>query len=422
MKYCKHSLLILICCLSTYSWSQEGIGTNNPNPSTALDIDVVDKGLLIPRLGLTAANSFAPVTGTASTAHNGMIVYNTNTTISATNSLTGVGFYVWQGGATGEWLRLTTTQDADSQTDATRIIDADSDTQIQLEEGPDDDTIRFDTAETERAVITATGNVGIGTASPVASAIVEMESTTQGLLPPRMTEFQMHAIATPAVALMVYCLDCDEGSGLYVYDGSYFINIVSGVASVPSIRSASNRIWMDRNLGATRVATFATDAAAYGDLYQWGRTTDGHQVRTSPTAAGPVASGSEGNDFVLNGTTPYDWLSTQDNSRWEATKTANDPCPSGYRVPTDAELNTERQLFSPSNAEGAYASELKLPLAGGRNSSTGALANVGSRGLYWSSTSYGTRRARNLTFNSSSANVVDNNRAYGFSVRCIKEQ
>ena len=304
----------MICSLSTYSWSQEGIGTNNPNPSAALDIDVVDKGLLIPRLGLTASNSFAPVTGTASTAHNGMIVYNT--TIAATDSLTGVGFYVWQGGATGEWLRLTTTQDADSQTGgAASIIDADSDTQIQLEEGTDDDTIRFDTAGTERAVITATGNVGIGTASPVASAIVEMESTTQGLLLPRMTELQMQAIATPAVALMVYCLDCDEGSGLYVYDGSYFINIVSGVASVPSIRSASNRIWMDRNLGATQVATFATDAAAYGDLYQWGRTTDGHQVRTSPTTPGPVASGSEGNDFVLNGTRPFDWLSAQDNSR-----------------------------------------------------------------------------------------------------------
>ena len=46
------------------------------------------------------------------------------------------------------------------------LIDADSDTQIQVEEGTDDDTIRFDTAGTERMVVTSGGDVGIGTATP----------------------------------------------------------------------------------------------------------------------------------------------------------------------------------------------------------------------------------------------------------------
>lgn len=40
--------------------------------------------------------------------------------------------------------------------------DADGDTKIQVEEGTDDDTIRFDTAGSERMQITSTGNVGIG--------------------------------------------------------------------------------------------------------------------------------------------------------------------------------------------------------------------------------------------------------------------
>ena len=47
------------------------------------------------------------------------------------------------------------------------IRDTDGDTKIQVEEGTDDDRIRFDTAGSERAVITNTGNVGIGTSTPL---------------------------------------------------------------------------------------------------------------------------------------------------------------------------------------------------------------------------------------------------------------
>jgi hypothetical protein len=34
-------------------------------------------------------------------------------------------------------------------------------------------------------------------------------------------------------------------------------------------------VWLDRNLGATQVATKVDDSAAYGDYYQWGRAKDG---------------------------------------------------------------------------------------------------------------------------------------------------
>jgi len=50
----------------------------------------------------------------------------------------------------------------------------------------------------------ARGNTLIGTSTNVASAIVNVESTTQGFLPPRMTTTQKNAIATPAAGLMVY--------------------------------------------------------------------------------------------------------------------------------------------------------------------------------------------------------------------------
>lgn len=62
----------------------------------------------------------------------------------------------------------------------------------------------------------ATGfNLANGTTTVNSSAQVEIVSTTKGFLPPRMTNAQRLAIATPAVGLMVYCTDAVEG--LYVY-------------------------------------------------------------------------------------------------------------------------------------------------------------------------------------------------------------
>jgi uncharacterized protein (TIGR02145 family) len=61
---------------------------------------------------------------------------------------------------------------------------------------------------------------------------------------------------------------------------------------------------------------------------------------------------------------------------------------------------------------------LTIVAAGNRNNSNAGLNNVGSNGNYWSSTVDGTN-ARNLNFNSSDANFNSNNRANGFSVRCI---
>jgi hypothetical protein len=59
------------------------------------------------------------------------------------------------------------------------------------------------------------GQASMGTASPNASAQIQIDSTTRGFLPPRMTNAQRLLITTPAVGLMVYCTDAVEG--LYVY-------------------------------------------------------------------------------------------------------------------------------------------------------------------------------------------------------------
>jgi hypothetical protein len=66
-------------------------------------------------------------------------------------------------------------------------------------------------------ITNTTGNFVIqngGTYTDIASARLTVNSTTQGFLPPRMTNAQRLAIATPAVGLIVYCTDVVEG--LYI--------------------------------------------------------------------------------------------------------------------------------------------------------------------------------------------------------------
>jgi hypothetical protein len=69
------------------------------------------------------------------------------------------------------------------------------------------------------------GSIGIGTtAAIVSSAKVQIDSTTQGFLPPRMTNAQRLLISTPAVGLMVYCTDVVEG--LYIYKSTGWVFVI----------------------------------------------------------------------------------------------------------------------------------------------------------------------------------------------------
>jgi hypothetical protein len=79
------------------------------------------------------------------------------------------------------------------------------------------DGISFQTAITERARITASGNFLIGTTTENTSALLEVTSTTKGFLPPRMTTTQKNAIGTPAAGLIVYDTDTNK---LCCYNGT----------------------------------------------------------------------------------------------------------------------------------------------------------------------------------------------------------
>ena len=188
---------------------------------------------------------------------------------------------------------------------------------------------------------------------------------------------------------------------------------------VPVTSGATGKTWMDRNLGASRVATSSTDSQAYGELYQWGRRADGHQCRNSSITTSLTSSSTPSNSsFIVAPNTPNDWRSPQNSSLWQGVSGTNNPCPSGYRLPTTSELNAEVQVWANKNNSGAISSVLKLPTANLRSHSNGVI-NTNPIGVYWSSTINGTD-SEVLRFDSSEADFYKGYRAYGFSVRCIK--
>src|SRR6476620_8585542 len=64
----------------------------------------------------------------------------------------------------------------------------------------------------------STGSAGIGTLLPNASSLLEVKSTTKGVLIPRMTLAQRNAIVSPATGLIIY--QTDNIPGFYYYSGS----------------------------------------------------------------------------------------------------------------------------------------------------------------------------------------------------------
>ena len=176
---------------------------------------------------------------------------------------------------------------------------------------------------------TSIAQVGMGTTTPNPSAALDLTSTTKGFLPPRMSLDQLNAIVAPTEGLMAYCTDCAT-AGIYYFNGVSFANMLDNLAGLPigEVESSTGKIWMDKNLGASRVAISSDDYLSYGNLYQWGRNSDGHEIivrelnfmsnaslpatGSSSTSTQQLGSTEGSADFII---ASDDWLSIGDNLR-----------------------------------------------------------------------------------------------------------
>ena len=255
-----------------------------------------------------------------------------------------------------------------------------------------------------------------------------------------MNQSQRAAILTPATGLIIWCTDCGTRGQLQVYDGASWTNMAGGSSSFAcgtssvtftyrgasvtygTVVGAAGKCWLDRNLGATRVATSVSDASGYGDLFQWGRGDDGHQLRNSGTTSTLSTTNTPGNsNFITKNDGDYNWRNPNYSYLWQGVSGTNNVCPTGWRIPTEEEWFVERSAgFLANTQSAAYGSVLKLP-SGGIRTGNGSIANEGLHSHYWSSTTSGSVNSCAAWFNGSADQTDCRGRVHGMSVRCIKD-
>jgi uncharacterized protein (TIGR02145 family) len=240
-------------------------------------------------------------------------------------------------------------------------------------------------------------------------------------------------------------LNLTQGTTYYVRayatnsEGTAYGNQISFTSYGTVTSPYTAKVWMDRNLGATQVATSSTDEASYGDLYQWGRANDGGALRTAPKVTVQLTNVSERSiNYIDPATYSQPWTSQSnwttstngvyDVQPWNNTDGgANNPCPYGFRVPSTTEWNSEVSgmkgagLFpTMANVQAdALNSFLKIPMAGEMTNSGMVL----SKATFWTANRDVTSiNAQDIRFWPANPNIVFQRANYvrfRDSVRCI---
>jgi hypothetical protein len=175
--------------------------------------------------------------------------------------------------------------------------------------------------------------------------------------------------------------------------------------TVKNIPGETSKCWITRNLGASQQPAVVSDATEASAGWYWqfnlmkGYKHDGSTLTPSWTITGINESS--------------DWLAI------------NDPCSielgTQWRIPTYTEWYNVDNTGPWVSWNGPWLSGLKLHAAGYLGNSNGSLIGRGSNGDYWSNTQNSTSNGWHLTFDSGTSYIGNNNKAFGFSLRCIRD-
>ena len=279
---------------------------------------------------------------------------------------------------------------------------------------------------------------GIGTNTPDASAALEIQSTTQGFLPPRMTEVERDAISSPAAGLMVWCTDCGTAGELQAYDGAAWQSLMGGSTgstggsdttftcgtstiddidgNTYSTVEIGNQCWMGENLNVTKepLGNSITrncydnnnaNCNTYGGLYDWSTIMNG-------------AASSSANPSGVQGI-----------------------CPDGWHVPSYDEWNELSTFLGGTSVAGGKIKETgtshwNSPNTDATNSSgfsalpggylyNGNFSSMYSNGMWFTSTHIASYTAHayfiRVSDNHGILDFIDNPKEIAYSVRCVKD-
>lgn len=271
---------------------------------------------------------------------------------------------------------------------------------------------------------------------PDNSAMLDVRSTNKGMLVPRMTQEQIAAISKPADGLIAYNTDSER---LYIYvasagawkeilfgsetisptficGSSLTINHTEGAVApvtktvtygtVTNIPGETSKCWITSNLGADHQADSVNDISEASAGWYWQ-----FNLRRGYKCTGG-----------LNIYPSWAIFSIVENSNWVISK---DPCNlelgGGWRIPTQTEWYNIDASGGWTNWYGPWNSALKLHAAG-IIQTEGGLIYRGTHGNYWSSNERSSSMSYNLFFINTLSQIVNDYKAMGAPVRCLREQ
>ena len=173
---------------------------------------------------------------------------------------------------------------------------------------------------------------------------------------------------------------------------------VTGISGEPA------KCWITSNLGADHQAIAVDDATEPSAGWYWRfNRKQGYKNDGSTTPSWTITIISESSDWI----------------------TANDPCNielgATWRNPTYTEWYNVNNTGGWTTRTGPWDSGLKLHAAGYLAINNGSLNFRGFYGYYWSSSQYDALASWHLYFDSSYSNVDTDNKASGYSVRCVRD-
>ena len=272
-------------------------------------------------------------------------------------------------------------------------------------------------------------------AAPDNSALLDVKSNTKGALLPRMTQTQISLIVNPANGLIVFCTTDNKfyayisaanawreilyGGGTLVQfscGSTFTINHTAGnvapvsktvtYGTVTNIPGEPSKCWITSNLGANHEAKAVDDAseASAGWYWQFNRK-QGYK--------------HDGSTRTPNTT----WItSISENDNW---KTANDPCTielgTSWHIPAYTEWYNVDNTGGWTKWTGPWESGLKLHAAGYLRGPDASLGYRGLNGTYYSNSQYNNTNGWYLNFLIGESGVTNYSKAYGFSVRCLRD-
>jgi uncharacterized protein (TIGR02145 family) len=285
-----------------------------------------------------------------------------------------------------------------------------------------------------------------------ASAILDLQSTTSGFLPPRMTAAQRDDIVNPVAGLQIWCSDCLPSGGIVVYSGSEWTNQAAVnsnlqaqitallTKSLPSV-TIGGQIWQNRNLDVTTYRD-GTEIPEVADASEWG------QLTTGAYCDGDSDNDDDNDDNGAIYGKQYNWYAVMGITTTEsATPTTEEIlarkklAPTGWHVPTYGDWTTVTTFIFREASMGNVGDKMKqvgtthwvgnnnratnssgfTALPGGYRYDSGTYVARGAAGRWWSSTQDSGTSAGFLSVNSYDMDRGSNDKTFGLSVRCLRD-